>query len=399
MFRRFLRQGGDTNQDVLVEEFNDNVRERIHNKLMFNRELLQHEKEREQEQEQEQEQQKHLDMDMDMDINLHRGPGQDVSPSIDDNNYHYQINRKSSGRGTLIEASPINNRSKSPSDINDWDHRPNDWDHDSNDYESCYEGLSPQHIYNSNTKYYQDVDGYLTEQNRKFNQLIDKNLNYVAHNNLTDIYKQQNYQDLDDTYNLSLVLLPLAPQINHFLSTLDDDHKFKLYQKLSQEFNPSNRMIQYSLLNHDQDYIKTLTVFEKFELVLILIIKLNFLLIKYSVPITKRLYKKFMNNQLLLVNNDNFNRLLNLVIKLLNNLETNYYQKRSGADINIDDLGEDITEQINELDQWDLGPSKGVSNFISLSPTKVVTVIYNYYRGGVNDMGLLNAAEEFVNQI
>lgn len=364
MLRRLLGGAGDKTplqRHLPEEDTNDNVRERIHNKLMMNRELK--------------------------DSRLVAG----------------QLNRPgSSGSGSFTTAAPgMQKRSNSEGSSNRIERPSRDlgasspeteaWEHESTDYDGFLYEEEGQ------SKYYEDVDGYLTQQNRKFNQLIDKNLNYVAHNNLTDVYKEpgsnssprdmfdSNQRYGDDDYNLLLM--------DKFIMSLDENNKIKLYQKLSQELGPSNKMMHYSLLNEDKNYIKTLTVFEKCELVMILMIKLNFLLIKYSVPITKKLYNKFVTNQMFLLNNDNFNRLLNLIIKLLNNLENNYYSTKDG---DIDSLDADIREQIDQLDQWNLNQG---SRFGVINPVKVVGIIYNYYRGGANDLDLLNAAEEFVNQM
>lgn len=387
MLRRLLGGGSPDRRALLQQEYEqepeeeneENVRERIHNKLMLNRELNQ---------------------------DTRMNSGETSRSGI------YRASSGGSGTGTSsfvtasISARPLAHLRSSSEGATDSrsQSRPqysrsrssdsDGWEQESTDYDGIFYEAEGQ------SKYYQDVDGYLTEQNRKFNQLIDKNLNYVAHNNLTDIYKEPNQTGMplfesggnydNDEYNLILM--------DKFLMNLDDSNKLKLYQKLSQEFSPTNRMLQYSLFNEDKSYIKTLTLFEKCELVMILMIKLNFLLIKYSVPITKKLYNKFVNNQIYLLNNDNFNRLLNLTIKLLNNLENNYYSKQD-TDMDMDSLNEEIRGQIDQLDQWNLATESNSRFSVNLNPIKVVGIIYNYYRGGTTDLDLLNAAEAFVNQM
>lgn len=380
MLRRLLGQAVDRRMSepqgyvsTVEVESNANVRERIHHKLMMNREILQLEQGGTQEY---------------RDLHRHNIRTHKRSASTGSGSYSRKRNQNETFQLPDLSAAHTE-------DTGNWEHPSNDYDlylYDDND------------LYNSESKYYEDVDGYLTEQNRKFNQLIDKNLDYVAHGNLTDIYKDDSPPrnggrklgfDQED-YNLVLM--------DRVLMNLDDESRFKLYQKLANEFNPpaNNRMIQYSLLNQDKDYIKTLSAFEKCELVMILMIKLNFLLLKYSIPMTKRLYRKFMSNQLLLVNNDNFNRLLNLIIKLLNNLEDNYYQRK---DLTISDTNV-IDAQLNQLDQWNFSnngdPGQGHMTFgmnpLSLNPFKVMGVVYDYYRGR-ESLDLLNAAEQFVNQI
>ncbi|CAH6719363.1 hypothetical protein CLIB1444_02S06788 [[Candida] jaroonii] len=186
------------------------------------------------------------------------------------------------------------------------------------------------------------INKYLEDQNTKFNKLIEKNLNYVSHTNLKDIYKFDNLND---------------EKIDEFLSKIDNESKYKIYSKLEKEYKTNN--------------FENLTVLSKIEILIILIIKIDFLILKYSLPISKVFYRKFISNQMILVNNNNFNKLLTIMINFINNFEN--------FDFKEDEKFEDIND--NNEKKW-VKPS-------------IWNIVQNYY--SLNSV--LNAAEEFVNQI
>lgn len=189
------------------------------------------------------------------------------------------------------------------------------------------------------------INKYLEDQNNKFNKLIEKNLNYVSHNNLKDIYKF-------DTLN--------EEKIDEFLSKIDDESKYKIYTKLDKEYKTNN--------------FENLTILSKIEILIILIIKIDFLILKYSLPILKVFYKKFISNQMILVNNNNFNKLLTLMINFINNFE------------NFDFKEDENYQQLNEINE---------TNEKKWFKPSIWNIVQNYY--SLNSV--FNAAEEFVNQI
>lgn len=159
--------------------------------------------------------------------------------------------------------------------------------------------------YNTST-----IEDYLEDQNKKFNHLIEKNLKYVGYSNdLSECYKLNEFSD---------------EQVDLFLQKVNKDTKIKMHNKLNSEFQSHSNKYSYDERVADEMFLNNLSLLEKFEIIVIFIIKLNFLIIKYSLPLSKFVYHKFVSNQLILFNRNNFNKFVNLIIKLINNIDQNY---------------------------------------------------------------------------
>lgn len=155
------------------------------------------------------------------------------------------------------------------------------------------------------------MDNYLSEQNRKFNQLITRNLDFVKLN--------QSESQIE---------------IDAFLDSIDDPTKQKLYHSLEQE------------MTFDQESINNMTLLEKIEMILVLLVKLNFLLIRYLIPLSQKFYHKFMNNQLMIFNNNNLNRLLGMIIKFINHIERGDQEEESSLGLwNVLRVAEEFARQ------------------------------------------------------
>ncbi|GEQ67341.1 hypothetical protein JCM33374_g1005 [Metschnikowia sp. JCM 33374] len=74
-----------------------------------------------------------------------------------------------------------------------------------------------------------------------------------------------------------------------------------------------------------------LSMTEKMELLALLSVRLSFIGLKYFVPITKLVYTKFTDNEIVLVNNKNFSRLLTLLLRVMESLEEKFKGHGLGA--------------------------------------------------------------------
>lgn len=227
------------------------------------------------------------------------------------------------------------------------------------------------------------VDHYLTEQNLKFNELINRNMDYVPHSKITlnEVYKLEdttlsfidNKHEVNELNEFKSKHNLEDAEVERLLDSVDEATKFKIHQQLNKEFD------------HETS-IEHLTNLEKVEILIILIIKINFLLIKKSIPVTKQLYQKFTSNQLLLFNNHNFNKLLNYLIKFFNAIDNNY---------NHDELNE---LNLNEVNEYNVSnDDNGIINkIVRIMPT---VSPMNIIRLSVGSPSIITIAEEFVKQL
>lgn len=223
------------------------------------------------------------------------------------------------------------------------------------------------------------VQQYLEEQNQKFDTLINKNLEVVIeqqdkfHEELSDnetmIYLMNEFMNLDNqgitkkatfcgkvlkftskklwdyalpekkqevkeepiikveeetfdeiTGNLdSQRKLKLMKALHKDLLTLEDDELSQLMHDLD-----SNQEIMeiVNRINQPQTIGSKNLMIDKIEILMILSIKLFFLSIKFSIPLAYLLYDKFVNNTIFLFNNKNFDKLIDMNIKLMTYLES-----------------------------------------------------------------------------
>lgn len=111
--------------------------------------------------------------------------------------------------------------------------------------------------------------------------------------------------------------LKLMKALHKDLLKLEDD---ELYQLMQDEDSNHELMEMVNKINKPQSGTKNLMI-DKFEILLILSIKLFFLAIKFSIPLAYLIYDKFVNNSIFLFNNRNFDKLIDANIKLMTYLE------------------------------------------------------------------------------
>lgn len=256
---------------------------------------------------------------------------------------------------------------------------------------------------------------YLDEQNAKFDTLINRNLGEV-------LQQQNRYEDeagwrslvldlatarntLDVTKSVSLLLLralksvysyvpftdrtqPLSPArspraantelafretVHEHVSTqylpglvsfgtlmenMDYNEKVLLLRRLHQELGISYDL-DLARYPHGRPVLSDTPLAEKIETMMILLIRLAFIGFRLFVPVTTALYHKFINNQLMVFNNRNFNRFLNKVIHTMESVEElldfETGRKKDGTAFTSDDAMEYLGEfkhQIPGSDSW-----------------------------------------------
>lgn len=218
------------------------------------------------------------------------------------------------------------------------------------------------------------VDRYLNDQNKKFDDLIYKNLNAVleqqsgydenkdAENHDTESttyinslsnavtsriggiagriklfgFRQQEGPDetrshiLPETRALQSSIFNEAIAMDDFLDSLDYETKTQLLKMLRRDLGLTNDEELERLVLNEND-IEKLTSMNKFEttgplidkiqLFVLVWIKLAFIGIKLMIPISYLVYTKFANNLLFLFNNRNFNKLLLICIRFMRTVE------------------------------------------------------------------------------
>lgn len=223
------------------------------------------------------------------------------------------------------------------------------------------------------------VQQYLEEQNQKFDTLINKNLEVVIEqqdkfdeeftDNETMIYLMNEFMNLDNqgitkkakfcgkvlkftSKKLWDYALPEKKQevkeeptvkveeesFDEIKGTLDNQRKLKLMKSLHKDLLTldddelsqlmheldSNQEIMDILnrINQPQTAGPKNLMIDKIEILMILSIKLFFLSIKFSIPLAYLLYDKFVNNTIFLFNNKNFDKLIDMNIRLMTYLES-----------------------------------------------------------------------------
>ena len=211
------------------------------------------------------------------------------------------------------------------------------------------------------------VDRYLSDQNKKFDDLIYKNLNAVlvqsGHNEEkeaeTSTFRKSvsgvvssgmgglagrirffgHKKDVDiaeattppeEAQEFVSPALNSAMTFDSFLDSLDYDTKIQLLKMLRRDLGLTNDDELERLVLNEND-IEKLTSMHKFEttgpvidkiqLFVLILIKLMFIGLKLMIPISYLIYTKFVENQLFLFNNKNFNKMLLVCIKVMRTLE------------------------------------------------------------------------------
>lgn len=103
------------------------------------------------------------------------------------------------------------------------------------------------------------------------------------------------------------------------LDTMDYNEKVKLLRQLQRDLGLNN---ESDMTNFTQELSqKDRPLVDKIQMLMILLIRLAFMGFKLFVPISTAIYTKFKNNELMVLNNRNFNKLLNTVIHVMETME------------------------------------------------------------------------------
>mmetsp|Transcript_2985 Transcript_2985/g.2906 ORF Transcript_2985/g.2906 Transcript_2985/m.2906 type:complete len:525 (-) Transcript_2985:182-1756(-) len=232
------------------------------------------------------------------------------------------------------------------------------------------------------------IERYLNEQNKKFDELVDKNIDVVLQNpsndlkrnviDLLDVYDYNLQDKLKDISNIvgiacnnAMRFTPFKKEDSEFdkgldlesvskesydttnneidklvkaidnkssvdplLASLDYDTKVELFTKLREELCYDQEGINAAARNRiipvdedtdndtPNDEINNDILIDKLQLCVIISIKLLFTGLKLTIPLSKLLYHKFINDQLFIVNNKNANKFLSFIIRNMKYLES-----------------------------------------------------------------------------
>lgn len=232
------------------------------------------------------------------------------------------------------------------------------------------------------------IERYLNEQNKKFDELVDKNLDVVLQDTSSDLKRNviglldvYDYKLLDKLMDISNIIgiacnnvLHFTPfkkegsevsdkgldlesmskesydaanteidqivrtvdnksPVNSLLVSLDYDTKVELYTQLREELCYDVEGISAASRNRfmsDEDMCDDTTndktdndlLIDKLQLCIIISIKLLFMGLKLTIPLSRILYQRFINNQMFIVNSKNANKFMSFVIKIMRSLES-----------------------------------------------------------------------------
>lgn len=197
---------------------------------------------------------------------------------------------------------------------------------------------------------------YLDEQNAKFDDLINKNLGEVLKQqnkyeeeigwralvfdlamarNASDVssgvslliqratktlYSYVTFSEMKPTTALEQVIVCSDPaSFDALMDSMDYNEKVMLFRRLHQDLSIDcdTDMARFPSFSIGTDT----PLVDKIQMMVILLIRLAFIGFKLFIPITTAVYTKFKNNELLFVNSRNFDRLLNTVIHMMENME------------------------------------------------------------------------------
>lgn len=233
------------------------------------------------------------------------------------------------------------------------------------------------------------IERYLNEQNKKFDELVDKNLDVVLQDTSSDLKRNviglldvYDYKLLDKLMDISNIIGIACNNVLHFtpfkkedsevsdkrldlesiskesydaanteidqivrtidnkspvdslLVSLDYDTKVELFTQLREELCYDEEGISATSRNRfmpvDEDMCDDTTndktendlLIDKLQLCIIISIKLLFMGLKLTIPLSKILYQRFINNQIFIVNSKNANKFLSFIIKIMRSLES-----------------------------------------------------------------------------
>lgn len=223
------------------------------------------------------------------------------------------------------------------------------------------------------------VNAYLNEQNKKYNELIKSNSNIIKPKiNLLRPNEEIGEQimiakDYENTSDL------IDEEFEELLNQLNLRDKLRLYKKIKIDlgFKGTNE------IKLNENYYNKLTLLDKIEIIIIFLIKLNFLILRYSIPISKKIYNKFYSNKIYLLNYYNFNKFLNLIIGIMNTIEIKFHEEI------VDDI------ENNHFNASSLGPEPLYYN----KDKDKKSFSWNLMKFAMNDFSLLDVAEDFVKQM
>lgn len=242
----------------------------------------------------------------------------------------------------------------------------------------------------------QIVDDFLFEQNEKFNTLIHRNLKEVMTQQqqfegknrwstlVLDLVLSKDISGASESANLLVNKLSTAAvsffpliaqnhtpqafveeyeahiaheQIKRLLEPYLLEEREYIYKELNQEFGTQSHP---QLLSREHLLGPNATYLDKIEALFILSIRLSFAGLKHSIPLMQLAANKFKNDQIIVFNSSNFNRLLSFIISILEKLE---HKVQSSDQDSSQIANEDINnaQKSLEMDLWSNSMSKLVA--------------------------------------
>lgn len=200
------------------------------------------------------------------------------------------------------------------------------------------------------------VQQYLVEQNAKFNKLINRNLHEVLQQqnqfeeevgwrrlalelalarNPTEVklrvsllvskasrtaYSYVPFTREKHPLSTRVELVVAKEQTLALLDPLDYDEKVALLRQLLVDLGAKGDD-ELARLSKELNMQNNRAMIDKVELITLLWVRLGFIGLKLVIPATKLLYIKFKNNDMVVFNNRNLNKLLGVAIRLMESLE------------------------------------------------------------------------------
>ncbi|RCK63587.1 hypothetical protein Cantr_09698 [Candida viswanathii] len=111
-------------------------------------------------------------------------------------------------------------------------------------------------------------------------------------------------------------------EVDIFIESLDDKTKVMLYELLKNDLGDHHHQNNRSGTFREVYYNKNVSALDKLQMFLIIWVKLWIASIKLFIPVTRYLIYKFQNNHLFLFNMKNIERLVDLILRFMNYLDS-----------------------------------------------------------------------------
>ncbi|KAI5962426.1 uncharacterized protein KGF55_003502 [Candida pseudojiufengensis] len=181
---------------------------------------------------------------------------------------------------------------------------------------------------NDQTPKVEEIDNFITP--KLGSPLLDNNSELIQYDRVYEDNTSLTQQNIIDQQHFDHLMNNLDDEIkiDIFLDSLDRETKLNLFKSLRKDLNiVGDDIDDYSTTTTTGDNIRNLyynsnmSTIDKFQMFIIVSIKLFITGIKLFIPITKYIIYKFQKNDLFIFNSKNLNKFIDFILKFMNFLD------------------------------------------------------------------------------